>query len=65
MAAPFDVHQTKECIKRLKQVGMVMDLEGYQVGSAFAVREMGWCNHNGTQCGSYHYYSSKLYESSN
>ena len=52
---------TTKSLETLKQVGLVLDFEGYCVDSNFVIREVAWCNHDGTQCDSYHYYPSKPY----
>ena len=40
----------------LNQVCLVIDMDGYRRGSDFIPRELGWCNHDNTDCDSIHYY---------
>ena len=40
----------------LSQVCLVIDMEGYHRRSDFIPRELGWCNHDNTDCNSIHYF---------
>ena len=48
----------------LSHVCLVLELEGFEVQGQFLVREQGWCNGTGLNCGHYHYHPSVPYTDS-